>query len=40
MRVIAQYASRNLADVIITARRHRAVHGGKDCIQLGSVITN
>ncbi len=40
MRVIAQFVGRNLADVIITARKDRAVHGGKDCIQLGSVLVD
>ncbi|OGI67101.1 hypothetical protein A2823_02380 [Candidatus Nomurabacteria bacterium RIFCSPHIGHO2_01_FULL_41_91] len=40
MRVIAQYVGRKLADVIITSRRDHAVHGGKDCIQLGTIIAN
>jgi len=38
MRVIAQYIGRQLAEVIVTSRRDRAVHGGKDCIQLGTMI--
>ena len=38
MRVTTQYVNRLLADVIITARRDKAVHGAKDCIQIGTVV--
>ncbi|MBP6931281.1 MAG: hypothetical protein KBD48_02430 [Candidatus Pacebacteria bacterium] len=38
MRVTVQYVQRQLADIIVTARRDKAVHGAKDCIQLGSII--
>lgn len=39
MRVTAQYVHRELADIVVTARRDKAVHGAKDCIQIGTVIT-
>jgi hypothetical protein len=38
MRVTVQYVNRELADVIVTARRGKAVHGARDCIQLGTVV--
>ncbi|MEK7607895.1 MAG: hypothetical protein AAB484_03185 [Patescibacteria group bacterium] len=38
MRVTAHYVNYNLADLIVTARRNKAVHGAKDCLQLGTVI--
>lgn len=38
MRVTAQYVNRQLADAVITARRDKAVHGAKDCIQIGTTI--
>lgn len=38
VRVTTQYVNRQLADVIITARRNKAVHGAKDCIQLGAIV--
>lgn len=38
MRVTTQYVYRQLADIAITARRDRAVHGAKDCILLGTII--
>jgi len=38
MRVTAQYVHRELADIVVTARRDKAVHGAKDCIQIGTVI--
>jgi len=38
MRVTVQYVQHQLADVIVTARRDKAVHGAKDCIQIGTVI--
>lgn len=37
-RVTAHYAVRRLADIIVTARRDKKVHGAKDCLQLGTVI--
>lgn len=39
MRVTVQYVNRQVADVIVTARRDKAVHGAKDCIQIGTIIT-
>ena len=38
MRVTTQYVNRKLADAVITARRDKAVHGAKDCIQIGTII--
>lgn len=38
MRVTVQYVRRKLADVIITARRDKSVHGAKDSLQLGTMI--
>lgn len=38
MRVTVQYVGHQLADVIVTARRDKAVHGAKDCIQIGTVV--
>lgn len=38
MRVTAHYVFAQLADITITARRDKAVHGAKDCLQLGTVI--
>lgn len=38
MRVTTQYVNRQLADIVITARRDKAVHGAKDCIQVGAVV--
>lgn len=38
MRVTVQYVNHELADIVVTARRDKAVHGAKDCIQLGAVI--
>ena len=38
MRVTVQYVNRQLGDVIVTARRDKAVHGGKDCLQMGTII--
>jgi hypothetical protein len=39
MRVTVQYVGRSLADVVVTACRDKAVHGGKNCLQIGSVIS-
>lgn len=38
MRVTAHYSARQVADVIVTARRDKKVHGATDCLQLGSII--
>ncbi|MEK7596601.1 MAG: hypothetical protein AAB450_00600, partial [Patescibacteria group bacterium] len=38
MRVTVHYVNSGLADIIVTARRDKAVHGGKDCLQLGTIV--
>ncbi len=38
LRVIVLYASRSIADIDVTARQDKKVHGAKDCLQLGTVI--
>ncbi|MEK7493853.1 MAG: hypothetical protein AAB630_01715, partial [Patescibacteria group bacterium] len=38
MRVTVQYVNRKLGDVLVTARRDKAVHGGKDCLQIGTIV--
>lgn len=38
MRVTVQYVGRELADIIVTARQDKAVHGAKDCIQIGTTV--
>ncbi len=38
MRVTAHYVGRQLADILVTARRDKAVHGAKDCLQLGTIV--
>ena len=38
MRVTIQYVNRNLGDVVVTACRDKAVHGGKNCLQIGTVV--
>jgi hypothetical protein len=38
MRVTAHYINRQLGDVIVTACRDKAVHGGKNCLQIGTII--
>ncbi len=38
MRVTVQYVNRQLADVVVTARRDKSVHGAKDCLQIGTVV--
>src|SRR5690606_33862435 len=43
-RVVAHLAleadpGRGVADITVTARRDRSVHGAKDCIQIGSILT-
>jgi hypothetical protein len=37
-RVTVHYALPEVADVIVTARQDKAVHGAPDCLQLGTVI--
>lgn len=37
-RVTVHYVNRNLADIVVTARRDKSVHGAKDCIQIGTVV--
>lgn len=37
-RLTAHFASRTIADVVVTARRDKAVHGATDCLQLGTVL--
>lgn len=39
-RVTVHYAVRRVADVTVTARTDKKVHGAPDCLQLGSVITS
>lgn len=38
MRITVHYSLRQIADVIITARRDKKVHGALDCLQLGAVL--
>ncbi len=38
MRVTVQYVNRQIGDIIVTACRDRAVHGGKGCLQIGTII--
>jgi len=38
MRVTVQYVNRHLGDAIVTACRDKAVHGGKSCLQIGTVV--
>lgn len=37
-RVTVHYVNRHLADIVVTARRDKSVHGAKDCIQIGTVV--
>lgn len=39
MRVTVHYSTRRVADIIVTARQDKKVHGAPDCLQLGAVIT-
>lgn len=39
-RVTVHYAVRRVADVTVTARTDKKVHGAPDCLQLGSVIVS
>jgi hypothetical protein len=38
MRVTTHYVNHELADIIVTARRDKAVHGAKDSIQIGTIV--
>lgn len=38
MRVTVHYTTRRVADIVITARRDKKVHGAPDCLQIGSAI--
>jgi len=38
MRLTTHYVNHNLAEVTVTACRSKSVHGGKDCIQIGTII--
>jgi hypothetical protein len=38
MRVTVHYSERRVADVVVTARQDKKVHGAIDCLQLGSVL--
>ncbi len=38
VRITAKYVGHYLADAVVTARRDKAVHGAKDCLQLGTAI--
>ncbi len=38
MRVTVHYAARRVADVVITARQDKKVHGALDCLQLGAIV--
>lgn len=38
MRLILHCSMRDVADIVITARRDKKVHGALDCLQLGTII--
>lgn len=38
VRLTAHYVEQELADIIVTARRDKRVHGARDCLQLGVVL--
>lgn len=38
MRITVHYVMRDIADVVVTARQDKKVHGAPDCLQLGAVI--
>lgn len=38
MRITVHYTIRQVADIIVTARRDKKVHGALDCLQVGAVI--
>lgn len=37
-RVTVHYVNRQLADIVVTARRDKSVHGAKDSLQIGTII--
>lgn len=39
VRVTVHYAARRVADIILTARRDKKVHGAIDCLMLGAVMS-
>lgn len=38
MRITVHYAVRSIADITITARQDKKVHGASDCLQLGTIV--
>ena len=38
IRITAHYAVRRLADIIVTARKDKKVHGAPDCLMLGTIV--
>ena len=38
MRVTVHYAVRSVADIVITARQDKKVHGASDCLKLSSIV--
>ncbi len=38
MRITVHYSMRRVADIIVTARQDKKVHGALDCLQLGSIV--
>lgn len=38
MRVVVHFVSRQMGDITVTACREKAVHGGKNCLQIGTII--
>ncbi|MBU1037245.1 hypothetical protein KKF32_04440 [Patescibacteria group bacterium] len=38
MRITVHYSIRQVADITVTARRDKKVHGALDCLQLGTII--
>jgi len=39
LRITVHYSRRQIADIIVTARQDKKVHGATDCLQIGSAIT-
>ena len=38
MRITVHYSVRRVADIVITARQDKKVHGALDCLQLGAIV--
>jgi len=38
MRITVHYSVRRVADIVITARQDKKVHGALDCLQLGTIV--